>query len=113
MEVNVKPAPDTVAVVADDSGMVFSTRKEWQPLPESAWKDLDKYDIKKVFRGSNCLYFLLRCMIPLGYPDNFEKDYLLVKIVRNQADDLIMFFMHLSTAEGHQVAQHKMTLLDS
>ena len=112
MGINIKPGADIVTVISEPGALVFATRKEWRELPETALDELTRYDIKKVFKGTNGIFLLLRNIYPLLSWEEIEKDYRLIKIVMDEDGKQILYCMDLSTAEGHQMLREQLALWD-
>ncbi len=112
MDINVKLAPSTVAVVSDDAGLTFATRKEWRELPETALDQLNSYQIRKAFKGASAVFFLVQKFQPLDHMRGIYREYLLTKIIIDEEGKQVFRVMELSTAEAEQMLFNKLTLWD-
>lgn len=108
----IETGADVVTVIAEPGALTFATRKEWRELPESGWDELTMFDVKKVFKGTCSIFFLLRNFLPLRYFEDTKKDYRLLKITTDEDEKLKIYCMDISTAEGQQMLQNRLTLWD-
>ena len=112
MEINVKPAAYTVAVIAEPGALTFATRKEWRELPESCLDELSHYETEKVFKGTGSVFFLLRNMNPVEFLKKSGISFRLVKVSMDEDGKQAFSVMDLSEAEGHQLVMNQLTLWD-
>ena len=110
MKPTIETGDDMVTVISEPGALTFATRKEWQELPESLYDEIQQFEIYRVFKGTESLFFLLRNMNPVAFTENRGTAYKLVKITSDEAGKQIILAMDLSQVEGVQLRRSRLSM---
>ena len=99
-----------VAVIAEPGALTFATRKEWQPLPETALDELERLTVVRAFKGTSSIYFILERFEPLEKV--VTSRFLLLKVSDDEEGKLSFDTMPLDAVEVQQLKRNRLTLWD-
>lgn len=112
MEQRAKPDADVITIVAEPGALTFATRKEWTELPAEYLDELQQHAIEYVFCGSQCVFIMMKNLLPSNY-FKAERPFLLVKIsVDKETGKQLFSIMSLSRGEKQQLMRNRLALLE-
>ena len=95
-----------MSIAAENGALIFTTKKEWELLPESRLPELAMCAVVRVFKGTTGVYFLLdRFPSPRKVREPLQR-FWLVRVCIDEEGKAIFEKMAISQEESIQVKRN-------